>query len=97
MNTTKSRAKTPFPNNVQLIKINSSFILGMGYQPEDEILYIMLKETETALPHVYRYFEVDAKTFAQVLNYVSPRTGRPSKGAGYNNLVKGKFQSQRVI
>ena len=74
-----------FPNDVRLNPVESSWIKAVGYQPEQKVLYVMTKDTGTSLERIYPYFGVDALTQARFLN-------APSKGAFYNQHIRGQFK-----
>ena len=81
---TISRAAA-FPNDVRLTRVHSSWIKAVGYQPDEQVLYVMTQETDAALERIYPYYSVDATTYARFME-------APSKGVFYNLHVRGQFK-----
>lgn len=83
-------ATVPRIMETPLVKVNSSAISYVGYNPDSHVLKVMFKETPTQPPRVYTYSNVNQNVFDRFLI-------APSIGQFYNQEIKGRFPSVNLV
>jgi hypothetical protein len=69
---------------MEMLRVRSTMIHSIGYEPQTHILIIRLWTGFT-----YRYFGVPENLLISLMN-------SQSKGRFYNSRIRGKFESERV-